>query len=203
MRITAFIAAAVAAALVGQSEEKDVFGVGAALGLSAEGTSVKAQTVEKFGKKKIWRYAHLHRKWTKRAGARVVGRQIVKYGMPKKGPGNRVATRPEWRRTMRVLERWENPPAPPAPPPTMTSTQPNVGSSYSGGTGQYSIPTDIVMCESGGDYNAQNPSGAYGAYQIMPGTAQAYGCSLATPAGQDACAAKIWNGGAGRSNWVC
>ena len=35
--------------------------------------------------------------------------------------------------------------------------------------GPYSIPTYIVMCESGGDYGALNPSsGAGGAYQILP-----------------------------------
>ena len=40
--------------------------------------------------------------------------------------------------------------------------------------GGYAIPREIVMCESGGDYNAVNPSsGAYGAYQIMPSTSAA------------------------------
>ncbi len=42
--------------------------------------------------------------------------------------------------------------------------------------GPYSIPTYIVMCESGGDYGALNPSsGAGGAYQILPSTWEAYG----------------------------
>lgn len=66
----------------------------------------------------------------------------------------------------------------------------------------YSIPEYIVQCESGGDYSASNPSGAYGAYQIMPGTAAAYGCDLSTPAGQDACAAEIY-AAEGASPWSC
>src|SRR4029077_17777237 len=42
--------------------------------------------------------------------------------------------------------------------------------------GPYSIPTYIVMCESGGNYHALNPSsGAGGAYQILPSTWRAYG----------------------------
>jgi hypothetical protein len=69
------------------------------------------------------------------------------------------------------------------------------------GTGD-AIPSYITQCESGGDYYAQNPSGAYGAYQIMPGTAAAYGCDLSYPAGQDACAAEIY-ANEGASAWVC
>ena len=42
--------------------------------------------------------------------------------------------------------------------------------------GPYSIPAYIVMCESGGDYSAVNPSsGAGGAYQILPSTWDLYG----------------------------
>ena len=42
--------------------------------------------------------------------------------------------------------------------------------------GPYSIPAYIVMCESGGNYGAVNPSsGAGGAYQILPSTWDLYG----------------------------
>ena len=42
--------------------------------------------------------------------------------------------------------------------------------------GPYSIPAYIVMCESGGNYSAVNPSsGAGGAYQILPSTWELYG----------------------------
>jgi hypothetical protein len=82
----------------------------------------------------------------------------------------------------------------PAPEPATTSVP-----TASGG---YSIPSYIVQCESGGSYTAQNPSGAYGAYQIMPSTASAYGCDLSTPAGQDSCAASIY-ADVGSSAWSC
>jgi septal ring factor EnvC (AmiA/AmiB activator) len=71
--------------------------------------------------------------------------------------------------------------------------------------GDWAIPEAIVMCESGGSYSAQNPSGAYGAYQIMPEHWNGGVCSDLgrDRAGQDQCAARLWDGGAGAGNWVC
>jgi septal ring factor EnvC (AmiA/AmiB activator) len=73
--------------------------------------------------------------------------------------------------------------------------------------GPYSIPTYIVMCESGGDYGALNPSsGAGGAYQILPSTWELYGGKgepqNASKAEQDRIAAEIW-ADSGPSAWVC
>lgn len=73
--------------------------------------------------------------------------------------------------------------------------------------GPYSIPTYIVMCESGGNYSAVNPSsGAGGAYQIMPSTWTAYGGTglpqNASKAEQDRIAALIW-ADVGASAWSC
>jgi septal ring factor EnvC (AmiA/AmiB activator) len=73
--------------------------------------------------------------------------------------------------------------------------------------GPYSIPTYIVMCESGGDYGAVNPSsGAGGAYQILPSTWELYGGKgepqNAPKAEQDRIAAEIW-ADSGSSAWVC
>jgi septal ring factor EnvC (AmiA/AmiB activator) len=75
------------------------------------------------------------------------------------------------------------------------------------GTGDWAIPEAIVMCESGGNYSALNPSsGAGGAYQILPSTWQAYGGEglphQASPAEQDAIAAQIW-ADSGPGAWVC
>jgi septal ring factor EnvC (AmiA/AmiB activator) len=73
--------------------------------------------------------------------------------------------------------------------------------------GPYSIPTYVVMCESGGNYGAVNPSsGAGGAYQILPSTWDLYGGQGAPQdapkAEQDRIAAEIWaDSGAGA--WVC
>lgn len=73
--------------------------------------------------------------------------------------------------------------------------------------GPYSIPTYIVMCESGGNYGALNPSsGAGGAYQILPSTWDLYGGEgaphEASKAEQDRIAAEIW-ADSGPSAWVC
>lgn len=78
--------------------------------------------------------------------------------------------------------------------------------------GPYAIPTYIVMCESGGDYRAEHGgdrggySTASGAYQILDSTWDGYGgyshAADAPPAVQDAKAAELWNGGAGRSHWA-
>jgi septal ring factor EnvC (AmiA/AmiB activator) len=73
--------------------------------------------------------------------------------------------------------------------------------------GPYSIPTYIVMCESGGNYSAVNPSsGAGGAYQILPSTWELYGGQGrpqdASKDEQDRIAAEIW-ADSGGSAWVC
>jgi septal ring factor EnvC (AmiA/AmiB activator) len=73
--------------------------------------------------------------------------------------------------------------------------------------GPYAIPTEIVMCESGGNYSAVNPSsGAGGAYQILPSTWDLYGGEGnpedAPKSEQDAIAAEIW-ADSGSSAWVC
>jgi septal ring factor EnvC (AmiA/AmiB activator) len=73
--------------------------------------------------------------------------------------------------------------------------------------GPYAIPTYIVMCESGGDYSAVNPSsGAGGAYQILPSTWEGYGGQGlpedASKAEQDRIAGEIW-ADSGPSAWVC
>lgn len=85
-----------------------------------------------------------------------------------------------------------------APAPAYTEA------SYTSG---YSIPSEIVMCESGGNWGAVNPSsGAGGAYQILPSTWAAYGGSGApqdaSPAEQSAIAAQIYADSGGAA-WVC
>jgi septal ring factor EnvC (AmiA/AmiB activator) len=73
--------------------------------------------------------------------------------------------------------------------------------------GPYSIPASIVMCESGGNYGAVNPSsGAGGAYQILPSTWHLYGASGSPQNGskqqQDQIASQIWSD-SGSGAWVC
>ena len=77
-----------------------------------------------------------------------------------------------------------------------------------GPSGGWAIPYPIVLCESGGQDLPPNGAGASGYYQILPATWKLFGGSgpaayLASKAEQDAVASRIWNGGAGASNWVC
>ena len=77
-----------------------------------------------------------------------------------------------------------------------------------GPNGGWAIPYAIVLCESGGQNLPPNSAGASGYYQIIPSTWSSFGGTgpaayLASKAEQDAVATRIWNGGAGASNWVC
>jgi hypothetical protein len=91
--------------------------------------------------------------------------------------------------------------------PNVSRSPKRTAASSSSSTGHYSIPTSIVMCESGGNYRAVNASsGAGGAYQILPSTWTSYGGTGlpqdAPPAEQDAIAAKIYATD-GRGAWSC
>lgn len=73
--------------------------------------------------------------------------------------------------------------------------------------GEWAIPESIVMCESGGNFEAVNPtSGAGGAYQILPSTWELYGGEGnpedASPAQQSEIAAQIW-ADSGAAAWEC
>lgn len=73
--------------------------------------------------------------------------------------------------------------------------------------GSWAIPRSIVMCESGGNFQALNSSsGAGGAYQIMPSTWRAYGGRglphQGSPAEQHRIASQIWRD-SGSAAWVC
>ena len=84
---------------------------------------------------------------------------------------------------------------------------PGVGPAL-GPSGGWAIPYPIVLCESGGQNLPPNSAGASGYYQIIPSTWAGFGGTgpaayLASKAEQDAVASRIYNGGAGVSNWDC
>jgi muramidase (phage lysozyme) len=73
--------------------------------------------------------------------------------------------------------------------------------------GDWAIPQAIVMCESGGNFDAVNSSsGAGGAYQILPSTWESYGGegkpNDGSPQEQNQIASQIWED-SGSSAWVC
>jgi septal ring factor EnvC (AmiA/AmiB activator) len=73
--------------------------------------------------------------------------------------------------------------------------------------GDWAIPQAIVMCESGGNFDAINSSsGAGGAYQILPSTWRLYGGAGspqdASPQQQSQVAAQIWRD-SGPGAWAC
>lgn len=150
-------------------------------------------------------YSALYHAVAKKHGTRTPGRNIRKYGV-RADHRTRIASDAELARSIRTFRRWLAPPigmasATDSTPFSYTTSQPqNAG-------GKWAIPSYIVRCESGGNYRARNPSGAGGAYQIMPGTWTAYGGSgsdpaSASPAEQDRVAAKIY-AAEGASPWVC
>jgi hypothetical protein len=74
--------------------------------------------------------------------------------------------------------------------------------------GPWAIPWAIVQCESGGQNLPPNSAGASGYYQMMPATWAGLGGSTsdaykASKGEQDRLASRLWNNGAGASNWVC
>lgn len=73
-----------------------------------------------------------------------------------------------------------------------------------GGYGRFAVPCYIVACESGYSWAAYNPSGAAGAYQIMPEHGRPWPVDSAEDKrAHHSIASDLWRGGAGASNWVC
>ncbi len=89
-----------------------------------------------------------------------------------------------------------------------SSTPAATNSGPLGPSGGWAIPYSIVLCESGGQNLPPNSAGASGYYQIIPSTWTGFGGTgpaayLAPKSEQDAVASRIWDHGAGASNWVC
>lgn len=153
------------------------------------------------------RHSYQHGYWqvVRELGRQAPGRNIVNHGVRTRH-GLREASKAEIARSIRTFRRWLAPPVAPAAPGDQAVTASGSPASPAQQGGRWSIPAEIVMCESGGDYNAVNStgSGARGAYQLMPSTYYANGGDGSwSPADQDRVAARVWNGGAGRSQWAC
>jgi hypothetical protein len=143
-------------------------------------------------------YERAYTQVARKLGHRAPGRDIVKDGVSQ----GRGATDAEVVRSLTVLERMLAAAAAPSPAATPTSTVASSAPvSSAGASGVPACASESGTNYSTGASNTNASSGATGRYQITPGTAAAYGCSLSTPAGQDACAAQIYaHQGAGA--WV-
>lgn len=72
-----------------------------------------------------------------------------------------------------------------------------------GREGTYAIPCSIISCESGYSWAAANPSGAVGPYQLLGWGAPYPARTFAQRLANHRIAATVYDGGRGRSNWVC
>jgi hypothetical protein len=143
-------------------------------------------------------YERAYDEVAQKLGHRAPGRNIIKDGVA----ANRPATDAETIASLSVLERMLAPTAPSGAASAPAAAAPSAAPSAGAGAG--GVPA--CASESGTNYstgpaNTNASSGATGRYQITPSTAANYGCSLSTPAGQDACAQTIYaHQGAGA--WV-
>jgi hypothetical protein len=152
----------------------------------------------------------------KQFGKRAPGRDVCKYGLP----SGKKPSMHQKEHYLQTLKRMLAPPPQavvrPAPRysqsasassshaasgPTSYSSTGSVHSSSVGGGGLPSCASESGTNYSTGPANTNSSSGATGRYQITPGTAANYGCSLSTPAGQDACAEVIY-AHQGEGAWV-
>lgn len=155
------------------------------------------------------KYHDLRAEVVQKHGERAPGRNIVQEGVRTKH-GPRPARNAEIAESIDTFRRWLAPP--PASPPAIASSNttqaPTVGlqSGAPSGGSCGAIPGYIVGRESGGNPNAVNPSsGAFGCYQLMPEHFEGGGACAdlgRDQAGQDRCATRLWDGGAGSSNWA-
>ncbi len=75
---------------------------------------------------------------------------------------------------------------------------------YSCSFGRAALPCAVIVCESHGQWDAYNRSGAAGIYQLMPVHNRPWPVrSSADKLRHHRIAARLWNGGRGAAHWVC
>jgi len=158
------------------------------------------------------KYLHRYHKVAARHGHRAPGRNIVKYGIAftwtsknhkRSHRGVRNATTHEVAVSARQLMTILKPPGPLLSRTVVPPPRPPAGVRTA--SVKANLPSCTWVPESGGDYNAVNPSsGAYGKYQIMPSHwspgSVCYGMGK-DPAGQERCAVAVYKS-EGAGAWV-
>lgn len=170
--------------------------------LAKHRTAAPHSTVVEHRSKTQGRYLKLYWQVVRAQGRRAPGRNLVTRGVLRHGHV-RLAREGELNDSINTFELWL------APPPTVIATSSGSASQ----TGGYTIPAEIVMCESGGDpgaVNPTNPDRPAGLYQIITSTWLAHGggkyaptADGASPDQQGEIASSIYAGGAGRGQWSC
>ncbi len=139
-------------------------------------------------------YEHAYHRVAHQLGPRVPGRNIIEDGVAHR----RRPTDGQTVASLQVLQRMLTPSA---ATPTTAASAATSSATAAGAAGVPSCASESGSNYSTGASNTNASSGATGRYQILPSTAAAYGCSLSTAAGQDACAQTIYeHQGAGA--WV-
>jgi len=175
----------------------------ALVGAVAAVPAAPASAVERHtqcGSKQVKRsYSANYKKVRKTFSKRTPGRNILKFGLTDRKPSRCK----DLARSNRTLRRWLAPPPAPIVSGDVAPTSSTTAPAATGG--RYAIPSYIVECESGGSYTARNGV-HYGAYQINVPLHYGEGGVCAgldtSPAGQDACASRIWNS-SGAGAWTC
>lgn len=138
-------------------------------------------------------YEHAYWEVARRLGRRAPGRNIITEAIKR----DLALTDAQVVSSLHVLRRM----LAAATSPTATTALAQGAAPVTGASGVPACASESGTNYSTGPSNTNPSSGATGRYQITPSTASAYGCSLSTPAGQDACAQLIYaHQGAGA--WV-
>lgn len=145
-------------------------------------------------------YETLYHKVSRHGGQ--PGRDIVADGVRRHGHA-RAATTADVRHSLDTLRQMEDSLTAPQATTALSGSSTSTSGSASVSSSSSSLPSCTWEPESGGDYNAVNPSsGARGKYQIMPSTYAAYGGDGSwSPADQERVAQKIY-AATGGSAWT-
>jgi hypothetical protein len=109
------------------------------------------------------------------------------------GPGHRKAIKERWRNERRVFLKHR-----------VYMLKLEALTPYQcGAVGRFAIPCYVVACESRYSWDAYNPSGALGPYQLLGWGAPFPVTSRADRLAHHRIARELWAGGAGAGNWVC